>query len=370
MPQLDPETLARALRWCAEAGTRTTEEAVRAALEPLSWADLLAAKATLADPPPRRGIGPAELAALARGPSRAPPAPAPLPAPGRRRRASPPRRAVTPRIRRARDRTREALAAPPPPPLLAELYREEGRAVLSQLLRRLGPSRPALAAALAAGWRRDDGRPAEAADLEPLLVHHGLLRSFAERERAALLHALRKAGGIRTEAARGMGLTPHELEAAVERLDLGAALGALREERRQKLLRRGTLAERARLFAAEEEALLDLGIAAQVEADLRRLLSEHLRALRAGDKRVPLGAALAESLLLPRAAVERMLARLGIDAAVRPAGRDAAPANARAAGASPGGRPRARRVPDRGARGRVPSPRAPAAPRRGRGGSL
>ena len=72
MPELDPEILARVLRWCAEAGAPTRGEAVRAALEPLSWDDLLAVKAAIADPPPRRGLGPAELVALARGASRAP----------------------------------------------------------------------------------------------------------------------------------------------------------------------------------------------------------------------------------------------------------------------------------------------------------
>jgi len=349
MPELDPETLARALRWCAEGGGPASEGAVRAALEPLSWDELLAVKAALADPPPRRGLGPAELVAIAKGPL--PAREARLPArraPGRRATAQ--RRAVNPRIRRARDREVHALAAPPPLPFVQELYREEGRAVLERLVRRLGPSRPALAAALSAGWRRSDGRPAEGADLEPLLAHHGLSRSFAERERAALLHTLRKFGGVRTQAAREAGLPLDELDSAVDRLDLRPALESLREERRHKLLRRGTLAELARLFAAEEEALADLGIAGELEAALRRLLGEHLRALAASRKRAPLGAALAESLLLPRAAVERMLGRLGLAAAL-PAAPGGPPR--RDPRATPGRqRPKSRRVPGRPPRGR------------------
>jgi hypothetical protein len=392
MPELDPEVLGRVLRWCALSGGHPSEDAVRSALEPLSWDEMLAVRAALADPPPRRGLGPAELVALAKRPPRdlrddsAPAAASraaagePVPARKRGRRAAVSQRAVAPRIRRVRDRAAATLAAPPPLPFLQDLYREEGRAVLERLLRRFGPSRPGLAAALSAGWRRSDGGPAQSEDLEPLLAHHGLARPFAERERAMLLHTLRKLGGVRTRAARETGLSLEELDSAVDRLGLGPAVESLREERRRKLLRRGTLAERARLFAAEEEALSDLGIASEVEADLRRLLAEHLRALRASGKRSPLAAALADSLFLPRTTVDRMVEKLGVNVAA-PSGRSGPPL--RKPGA-PTGPPRERRGPPRaagspsrprGAPGASPRPRAapfapPTRPRRRSGRPL
>ncbi|MFL5274199.1 MAG: Fis family transcriptional regulator, partial [Anaeromyxobacteraceae bacterium] len=67
MPEIDDELIARALRWCADAGRHATAAAVREALTPLSWDELLAARALLADPPPARPLGPLALADLARG---------------------------------------------------------------------------------------------------------------------------------------------------------------------------------------------------------------------------------------------------------------------------------------------------------------
>ncbi|HVP65881.1 MAG TPA: hypothetical protein VMT17_01330 [Anaeromyxobacteraceae bacterium] len=350
MPELDAETLARALRWCSAAGRPATEVAVRAALEPLTWDELLAVKATLADPPPRGDLGPSDLVALSRGARRAgrpPPPTAPAaPAGGRRRgRGRPPRGATAPRIRRASQRSEGAAAAEAPLPLVDGLFREEGRADLERLLRRIGPSRPALTRALAAGWRRPDGAPVGERDLDLLLAHHGLARSFAERERALVLHTLRKRGGVRPDAASDLGLEPSELDQAVARLGLGPAVEVLRANRRRELLRRATLAERARMFAVEEPALVDLGILAEVESDLRRRLPEHLRAIQAAGKPPPLGAALAESLGLPRAATDRLAERLSLDvASARPPGgpppvRRGVRGERRSAPGRPGGRP-------------------------------
>ncbi|HET9598708.1 MAG TPA: Fis family transcriptional regulator, partial [Anaeromyxobacteraceae bacterium] len=67
MAEIDDELVARALRWCAEAGRHAAAGEVRAALAPLSWDELLAARALLADPPPARPLGPHALADLARG---------------------------------------------------------------------------------------------------------------------------------------------------------------------------------------------------------------------------------------------------------------------------------------------------------------
>src|SRR5512136_637101 len=67
MTDLDPELLGRAVRWCAEAGRTATPAALRRALAPLGWDELLAARALLADPPPARPLGPFALADIARG---------------------------------------------------------------------------------------------------------------------------------------------------------------------------------------------------------------------------------------------------------------------------------------------------------------
>jgi hypothetical protein len=67
MAEIDDELVARAIGWCAEAGRHATADGVRAALARLSWAQILAARALLADPPPARPLGPEALADLARG---------------------------------------------------------------------------------------------------------------------------------------------------------------------------------------------------------------------------------------------------------------------------------------------------------------
>ncbi|HTP50701.1 MAG TPA: Fis family transcriptional regulator [Anaeromyxobacteraceae bacterium] len=328
MPELDLELVARAVRWCEAAGRKASAEDVRRALAPLSWHRLLAVKATLADPPPAPGLGPLELVALASGAApplpapegSAPPAAAESTSPRRRRepKARGRRAAAGPRIRRASERREEPSAHPAPRPSLEELFEEEGRAILDRLLRRLGAGRPALTSAIEAGWRRRDGAPVTDADLGELLAHHGLERAFAERERALVLHTLRKEGGIRPRAARELGYAPEALESALDRLGLRSEAESLREERRRDYRRRATLAERARLLAMDPDALGDVGLLGEVEADLRRRLPEHLRALRAGGARPPLDQALADSLSLPRAAVAQLAERLGLEAA-RPA---------------------------------------------------
>jgi hypothetical protein len=326
MPELDPEIVARALRWCAESGRPSSEAAVRAVLEPLRWDELLAVRAVLADPPPARGLGPEELVAAARpggaaaagagAPSAEPPAPRPAPEraepAARRRGRSATRRALGPNIRRAADRAGEP---PPPEPVrlpLDDLYREEGRAELERMVRRLGANRIALLAELGATWLHGDGTPAGPDDLRDLLAHHRLARGFEERERALLLHQLRKAGGVRVRAARDLRWTVADLDAAVRRLGLGGPVSALREARGRALLGKATLAERARLLDEEVEALEDLGLARELEEDLRRRLPEHLRALGSGTARGSSRAALARSLSLSREAVDRLEERLAL----------------------------------------------------------
>ena len=89
MPWPDDDLLARAAWWCAASGRPAAEEELRAALEPLSWDQLLAVKAVLADPPPPGFEGAAGLLRLARaGPAPvrpaadAAPSPSPPAAPG------------------------------------------------------------------------------------------------------------------------------------------------------------------------------------------------------------------------------------------------------------------------------------------------
>ena len=330
MAELDAELLERAVRWCAEAGRQATEAEVRAALAPLSWDALLAARALLADPPPARPLGPRALADMARGASAqeaaererdgrylpeapgvetAHPSPGPENArPSRRRTA---RAAAGPRVRRARDRQSPSVEPGPTPPLLDELFRAGGRSVLEQLLRRRGAVRPALLSAIAEGWRRGDGLPPDEADLDALLQTHGMARAFERRERAGLLHALRAAGGVRSRAAAALRMTADSYGVALRRLGAEAEAEAVREERRAALRRRATLSERARLLLADEERLGDLGILEELLADLRARLPEHVRALQATAAGA-LPAALSRSLSLSRPAVEALARRLGL----------------------------------------------------------
>src|SRR5512138_1993859 len=169
MAEIDAETIERVARWCAEAGRQASAAEIRRALAPLSWDELLLARALLADPPPARPLGPSALADIARG---APPdvaaererggryvredeAPgsdaAPASAAPRPPRRTAPRRGgredrPTLVIRSARDRAPAASAAPPPLPPVDELRRPEGRPLLERLFRRVGARRAALAA--------------------------------------------------------------------------------------------------------------------------------------------------------------------------------------------------------------------------------
>jgi hypothetical protein len=331
MADVDAELAERVARWCAEAGRQAGLALIRRALAPLGWEDLLAVRALLADPPPARPLGPFALADIARG---APPdiaaerersgrypggeEPAPdEPAPGARE-AAPPSRPPRRRrrgsdvvIRRARDRVPAAPASALELPRVADLGRPEGRGVLERLIRSHGARRAALARALAAGWRRDDGAAPGEDDLSALLEHHGLARSFARRERDEMLHALRAAGGFRPAAAERLALDVKGLDAALAAAGAAADAERIREGRRAELRSRATLAERVLLLLAEEERLRDLGLLDEFEADLRARLPEHLRALRLGSS--PLAEAFARSLSVERAAAGRLAVRFGLE---------------------------------------------------------
>lgn len=310
MPEIDREILDRAMRWCAESGRPVHEDVVRHALGLLGWDALLAVKAILADPPPGRDLSPDDLLALSRG---APPPGTAAPPRTRSRKvvARPARGAAPgPRIRRARDRVEPSSPSPAAPPTIDVLYRESGRAVLDRMIRQRGGNRTAILAALAAGWSAGGGAPTSA-DLDRLLVHHGLARGFAERERALLLHAFRKHGGVFLRVARDLDSAPADLRAAVARLELAGPVEAVREARRRVLDRKGTLADRARLVDEEEEALADLGLLPRFEEDLRRRLPEQLRALSVGGRR-PSAADLGRSLSLSRGAVDRLAIRFAL----------------------------------------------------------
>ncbi len=312
MPEIDREILDRAMRWCAESGRPVHEDVVRHALGPLGWDALLAVKAILADPPPARDLSPSDLVALSRG---APPVSEGAPTPRKPRKPGAratrtPRPVPGPRIRRARDRVEPHTPSPVAPPSIDLLYRESGRAVLDRMVRRLGANRTAILGALATGWSAGGGVPTSA-DLDRLLAHHGLARGFAERERALLLHAFRKHGGVFLRVARELGAAPADLRAAVSRLELTGPVEAVREARRRVLDRKGTLADRARLVDEEEEALIDLGLLPRFEADLGKRLPEQLRALSVGGRR-PSAADLGRSLSLSRGAVDRLATRFSL----------------------------------------------------------
>ncbi len=326
MADVDPETIERAVRWCAEAGRHAVPAEIRRALAALSWDELLVAKALLADPPPVRPLGPSALVDIARG---APPevaaereregrylhedeeCPAPTAA-AVSRRARPSRgKGAAVFIRRARDRVPPPSPTRPQLPALDALRLPEGRALLERLFRRTGGRRAALASELGLGWRRADGATPTDADLDSLLDHHGLARAFARRERDEILHALRASGGVLAAAAERIGLAPAGLEAALARLGATEEAERIREERRSELRRRATLTERARLVLSDAARLRDLGLLAEFEEDLRARLPEHVRALRAGGERI--GPALARSLSVTRADADELASRLGIE---------------------------------------------------------
>ncbi|HET6414236.1 MAG TPA: Fis family transcriptional regulator [Anaeromyxobacter sp.] len=329
MAELDDEILERVRRFCAEAGREAGPEEIRAALAPLSREEFFTLRALVADPPPARPLGPSALADIARGtpvdlasereregryrpereglpvPEPSPSAPA---AGGGRGGNRPP---APPVVRR-----KHARAPPSPPPEatlppLDQLRSPGGRAVLERLLREHGARRSFLLSALAR-WRRADGAPPDDLDLEALLEVHGLSRAFAHRERAELLHALRAARGEWAAAARQMGMSAESYRAALQRVGAAEEAERIRDGRRAELRRLATLTERSRLFAREAEFLLDLGLLAEVEGDLRSRLPEHLRALRASGAQGSLAAAFARSLALPVADALALADRLGL----------------------------------------------------------
>ena len=346
MPEIDREILDRAMRWCAESGRPVHEDVLRHALLPLGWDELLAVKAILADPPPGRDLSPADLLALSRGVvPRAGAAAKGAPRKDGRAAARSPRQPPGPRIRRARDRVEPSTPSPAAVPSIDLLYQESGRSVLDRMVRQHGANRTAVLAALASGWSAGGGAPTSA-DLDRLLAHHGLARGFAERERALLLHAFRKHGGVALRVARHLGAAPADLRGAVARLELAGPVEAIREARRRILDRKATLAERARLMDEEEESLADLGLLARFEEDLRKRLPEQLRALSGGGRR-PTAADLGRSLSLSRAAVDRLALRFSLPLRPAPPERPGRREGRRGAGSPPARRPPSGRAPRR-----------------------
>lgn len=363
--EVDPELAERITRWCAQAGRQAGRSEIRRAVGPLGWNELLAVRALLADPPPARPLGPFALVDIARG---VPPElaaereregryhpehgsdegeavetlPAPPPAAPRARGTGRRRKAADVVIRRARDRAAAPVPAAPAVPPLDELRRPEGRSTLERLVRLHGARRAALARALAAGWRRDDGTAPGEDDVAALLDHHGLARGFARRERDELLHALRAARGFRAAAAERLALDVAGLDAALVRVGATEDAERIRREHRAELRARATLAERVRLLLADEARLADLGLLEELEADLRVRLPEHVRALKLGGG--PLAEAFARSLSLELGAAQRVAARFGLDlgrAPRRPARRTGPPSSRR--GSAPRSRPGGRR---------------------------
>jgi hypothetical protein len=362
MAQLDDETLERVRRWCAEAGRQVGPAEIRAALAPLSWDELLHARALLVDPPPARPLGPAALADLARGtppdvaaereregryraeevelPPQEPAdtVAAPRPASPRSRRAGL-RRPSPPVIHRHRDRTEPAPPASPAAPPFESLLDPPGRAVLERLVREHGARRAFLLRELAA-WRTAQGAAPTDLELSALLEHHGLARAFAHRERDELLHALRAARGDRAAAAARVGLEREAFGHALDRLGATEDAEKLREERRAELRGRATIAERCRLLSAEADHLSDLGILAEVARELRDRMGEHLRALRAGHRAGSLGVAFARSVSLEVDQAVALARQLGVELEAPAARSRPGAAPALAAGTRPGVRSR------------------------------
>jgi hypothetical protein len=335
MAEVDQEIVERVRRWCAAAGREAGAAEIRAALAPLSWDELLVAKALLEDPPPARPLGPRALADIARGappdvaaererggryprggdlarPDRAEERAA-VPTPrsrGRAARAGRAQRGGAVIVRRARDRASPAAATVPALPGLEALRAPSGRNVLERLMRTHGARRAAIARALAAGFRREDGSAPTEADLADLLQLHGLQRAFERREKDEILHALRAAGGVRATAATRLGADVPGLEAALDRLGARRDADAIREERRADLRSRATLSERVGLLLHDTERLADLDLLRELEEDLRRRLPEHVRALATTGER--LVAALSRSLSIAPAEAEALAARFGL----------------------------------------------------------
>ncbi len=350
MLEIDDELVARTIDWCSEARRPVSADEVRAALSLLSWDELLAVRAVLADPPPTHPLGPVALVDLARGT-------APEVAADRERRRCeadlPPFSSMDPErlpvvagarledshrsrprlgteppalahekakggasgpvIRRARDRVKPKPRQPDRVlPLVDDLLASEGRTVLERLIRQHGARRAKIAAALANGWRCADGTAPGEEELSRLLDLHGLARGFESRERDELLHALRAAAGLRTRAADAVGVTPAVFDTALERLGASGEADSIRAAHRDELRRRATLSERVRMLLGEAERLADLDLLAEIEADVRARLPQLVRALRPS-RAVPLGMALARSLAVESSDVDALVLRLRLD---------------------------------------------------------
>jgi hypothetical protein len=157
----------------------------------------------------------------------------------------------------------------------------DGRRVLERLVTGHGADREAILGELRSGWSGEGETPIGESQLQALLDHHGLAPTFARRERERL---------------RQRELVGQQTRARVAAGALGPA----------------TLAQRARQLLAEEGQLAELGVLDPVIADLKARLPDHLTALRSSRPR-SLREALAQSLSIPPAALERLLARLQID---------------------------------------------------------
>jgi hypothetical protein len=351
MLEIDDELVARAIDWCSEAHRSASADEIRTALSRLSWDELLAVRAVLADPPPTHPLGPLALIDLARGtapelaaererrrceidlpplcstdPERIPlargrsegedshrPDPrlgAEPPAPTRKKGKCGP---AGPVIRRARDRVKpESRQLEPLLPLVDDLFASEGRTVLERLIRQHGARRARIAAALANGWRRADGTAPGEEELSRLLDLHGLARGFESRERDELLHALRAAAGLRTRAAHAVGVAPAAFDTALERLGARDEAASIRAAHRDELRRRATLSERVRMLLGETERLADLDLLAEIEADVRARIPQLVRALRPS-RAVPLAMALARSLAVESSDIDALVLRLALD---------------------------------------------------------
>jgi hypothetical protein len=351
MLEIDDELVARAIDWCSEAHRSASADEIRTALSRLSWDELLAVRAVLADPPPTHPLGPLALIDLARGtapelaaererrrceidlpplcstdPERIPlargrsegedshrPDPrlgAEPPAPTRKKGKCGP---AGPVIRRARDRVKpESRQLEPLLPLVDDLFASEGRTVLERLIRQHGARRARIAAALANGWRRADGTAPGEEELSRLLDLHGLARGFESRERDELLHALRAAAGLRTRAAHAVGVAPAAFDTALERLGARDEADSIRAAHRNELRRRATLSERVRMLLGETERLADLDLLAEIEADVRARIPQLVRALRPS-RAVPLAMALARSLAVESSDIDALVLRLALD---------------------------------------------------------
>ena len=374
MPEIDREILDRAMRWCAESGRPVREDVVRAVLEPLGWDELLAVKAILADPPPGRDLSPADLARPF--PRRAPPsasagrAPEARRDPGAaRRRLAPPGRRPGPRIRRARDR----VEPPRPRPRVAALPTSTCSTASPG-----APSSTGWSGAwartgspssrdLAAGWSAGGGAPTSA-DLDRLLEHHGLARGFAERERALLLHAFRKHGGVVIRVARELGIAPADLRGALDaaRASAGRSRRSGRPAARVARTQGAPSPSGPACSTRRRTPSPTSASSPRFEADLRRAAPRAPPRPGRWAAEGPSAADLGRSLSLSRGAVDRLVARFGLQLRAAPPERPERRERRRTAGRPAGGPGGARRgrtpgAARRGSRSAAPRAVAPSA---------